>query len=560
MSEPTPASRPAASTRTDLVEPTSVAVGISLRYLLLATLWILVSDLMVRILWGEALFFSLLQSIKGLLFVAVTFALLLVLLRQRLFQVRRAQDECNSAQESLRATRDLLQGLIDALPANLCVVDVRGVLRSVNARWEQFAKDNGGDPMRCGVGRNYLEVCDWASARGLESARAVRERLGAVLSGTSDGFTIEYPCPGPDHPRWFSVMVKPLPGESQPGAVVMHIDITDRKQAELRAEHLALFPKMNPHPVLELTPEAVLVFANDSARTAADALGVDVMALLPKNVVEVVRRCATTQLPTFGCENDLRDRTLNWTFAWATNSGTVLCYATDITEQKRAVDALRSSESRLVASLAEKDAMLKEIHHRVKNNLQIITSLLHLQESRIQDPKLVEILRESQNRVRSMAFLHESLYRSGNLARIDFRQHVETLCEYLFRAYVIDHSRVRLTMNVQPFRLDLDRANPLGLIVNELVSNALKYAFPEGRSGCIRVGLSCGHNGSCKLTVSDDGVGLPSGLEVGRPGSLGLQLVHTLARQLRGCVEVERGDGTTFHITFPRDTFHGGSS
>ncbi len=214
----------------------------------------------------------------------------------------------------------------------------------------------------------------------------------------------------------------------------------------------------------------------------------------------------------------------------------------DITERKLA-------EERTLASLREKEVLLKEVHHRVKNNLQVVSSLLSLQSGQVADPAAGRALAESQRRVRSMALIHESLYRSADLARIDFGAYVRALCRQLFAAFGVDGGRVSLRLRLDAVPLDLERAVPCGMLVNELVSNALEHAFPGGRSGTVSVELRAAESGGYALTVADDGVGLPPGLDYRRTRSLGLQLVCTLARQLSASVVVEQAGGTAFRIT-----------
>jgi two-component sensor histidine kinase len=208
----------------------------------------------------------------------------------------------------------------------------------------------------------------------------------------------------------------------------------------------------------------------------------------------------------------------------------------------------RRAEERMAASLLEKEVLLKEIHHRVKNNLQIISSLLNLQSDNIDLADPARTFRESQDRIRSMALVHEKLYRSGDVARIDFREYVESLTAGLYRSY-FPGPGVRIFADVENVSLDIDLAVSCGLIINELVSNALKYAFPEGRAGEIHVSLA-GDGDSYTLTVSDDGVGLPPGLDFRDTPSLGLQLVNTLVGQLEGTIELDSAEGTRFKITF----------
>ncbi|MDM9627569.1 AAA family ATPase [Rhizobium sp. S152] len=201
------------------------------------------------------------------------------------------------------------------------------------------------------------------------------------------------------------------------------------------------------------------------------------------------------------------------------------------------------------ASLDEKESLLREVHHRVKNNLQLISSLLSLQASHIEDPKTAELFQESRNRVRSMALVHENLYRAGNFARISMGGHLKTLCSFLSRAYGMQARSVSLSVEVdEDVELDLDRAISCGLIVNELVSNALKHAFPDGEPGSVLISMSRNSSSEFTLIVRDDGVGLGPG-PVSRE-TLGLQLVHDLVDQLRGKLSFRCNGGTTAEITF----------
>ncbi|SEE89121.1 Predicted ATPase [Burkholderia sp. WP9] len=202
------------------------------------------------------------------------------------------------------------------------------------------------------------------------------------------------------------------------------------------------------------------------------------------------------------------------------------------------------------ALLEEKEALLHEVHHRVKNNLQLISSLLNLQAARVTDKAVAELFADSRNRVRSMALVHENLYRAGNFARIEMATHVKNLCGHLARAYDMRQMEVELSVEVDDVQLDMNRAVSCGLIINELVSNALKHAFPHGRGGCVRVELGALDNERCRLTVADDGVGIAPEFSLEEADSLGLQLVHDLTHQLHGTVELSRGGGTTCSILF----------
>ena len=219
---------------------------------------------------------------------------------------------------------------------------------------------------------------------------------------------------------------------------------------------------------------------------------------------------------------------------------------TDITERRHAEEALR-------ASLQEKDLLLKEVHHRVKNNLQIISSLLSLQAARVRDQAVLEVFEHSQARVRAMALIHERLYQSGGFSRIDFAEYVSALTGAMFASAAVTPDLVRLKADVTSAPLSIEKAIPCGLILNELVSNCLKHAFPGGRRGLIHVRLTEDAPGQMLMVVADDGTGLPEGLDFRNTESLGLQLVNTLVRQIHGAIRVETGPGTRFEIRFPGD-------
>lgn len=234
-------------------------------------------------------------------------------------------------------------------------------------------------------------------------------------------------------------------------------------------------------------------------------------------------------------------------------NGDLVCVGRDITERKQAEDQIR-------ASLKEKEVLIKEIHHRVKNNLQVISSLLRLQAGYIQNAQALEIFQESQNRVKAMALLHEKLYQSKDLANINFTEYVEGLINNLFRSYGARSRGITVNLQIEAIAVNLDAVIPCGLIINELVSNSLKYAFPENRSGIITVEVCSCPNGIYELTVSDDGIGIVPGIDIQNTQSLGLQLVHLLTEQLEGSIRLERSCGTSFKITLDTLNFIGKES
>ena len=213
------------------------------------------------------------------------------------------------------------------------------------------------------------------------------------------------------------------------------------------------------------------------------------------------------------------------------------------------ISELKSAEAKIKTSLKEKEILLKEIHHRVKNNMQVVSSLLSLQARYIKDEEAQQLFKESQGRVRSMALIHEKLYQSQDLSSIDFAEYVRNLADYLSSSYGANSAKIALKTDVDGMSLGINTAIPCGLIINELVSNSLKHAFPHERKGEIRIDLHR-KDGEFELVVSDDGIGFPKGLDFQKTESLGLQLVNTLTQQLEGTIELKNGHGTEFRITF----------
>jgi two-component sensor histidine kinase len=210
----------------------------------------------------------------------------------------------------------------------------------------------------------------------------------------------------------------------------------------------------------------------------------------------------------------------------------------------------RRAETRIKASLEEKEVLLKEIHHRVKNNLQVISSLLHLQSLNIEDDTTLGVLQESRNRVGSMALVHETLYQATDLARVDFADYARSLSGYLFQSYGVDADLIRQEIKVEDVALSIDAAIPCGLILNELISNVLKHAFPSRQTGRVCVEFRSDLDGWYTLSVGDDGIGLPEDLDFRDTDSLGFQLVNTLVDQLGGTIELDNSRGTVFTIRF----------
>lgn len=256
-------------------------------------------------------------------------------------------------------------------------------------------------------------------------------------------------------------------------------------------------------------------------------------------------------IPKYEIEHRMlcRDGNYLWFLARGTalkDENNHLCFIagsnTDITARKQAEDKLK-------ASLREKDVLIKEIHHRVKNNLQVISSLLRLQAAYIKDEQALDVFQDSQNRVRAMAMIHENLYHSHDLAKINFSEYLQNLTNNLIRSYRLNQN-IKIKLNLEKVFLRIDTAIPCGLIINELVSNSMKHAFVEQNIGEIYIEFSTLEPGKYSLNVSDNGKGFAKDIESCKNHSLGLQLVWNLVEQLEGTIAFKNKLGTIFNITF----------
>ncbi|MEH2193478.1 MAG: PAS domain-containing protein [Nostoc sp.] len=344
---------------------------------------------------------------------------------------------------------------------------------------------------------------------------------------------------------------------------IVVVEISDRKRAEQMLELQAVITRNMAEGIcLVRTTDGVFVYANPKFE---QMFGYEPGELIGRHVSvvnsedehtthEAVNQaiCATVIQhgeANYEVENVKKDGTPLWCRATTSifehpEYGSVLvAVQQDITEHKQA-------EEKIKASLKEKEVLLQEIHHRVKNNLGIVSSLLQMQCRRTQDPLVTAILRDSQNRIASIALVHEKLYRSEDLSDIDFAQYIPDLITHLFDSYNVSSSQIQLKIQVDDASLDIKTAIPCGLIINELVSNALKYAFVGNIKGEIEVKFYQELESTLTLIIRDNGIGLPANFDSKKAKTLGITLVQGLVKQLRGKLEIASHQGTQFKITF----------
>jgi PAS domain S-box-containing protein len=338
-------------------------------------------------------------------------------------------------------------------------------------------------------------------------------------------------------------------------------DITERKQAEealKKSEEKYRHLVENTNEVLYATDEnGLITYISPVAKTLSgynpsEVIGRNFAEFIYKEDVDFIVQEFKKHLTGIREPSECRIVTKSGDLKWIRSSGRAIFLndrflgvqgvMSDITEQKRV-------EEEIKASLKEKEAMMREIHHRVKNNLQIVSSLLRLQARSIKSKALKDTFDIAQNRIKSMALIHEVLYLSENLDKINFSDYIKRITNHLFSMFSRKAKKIQLELDVGEFYLDIDKAIPCGLIINELVSNAFKHAFPDGKSGKIQVDLA--HKlDRYTIMVKDTGVGFPSDFDMERTQTLGLQLVGDLVKQIEGSYEMQNDGGAAFKIVF----------
>lgn len=357
-----------------------------------------------------------------------------------------------------------------------------------------------------------------------------------------------------------AIKVKEKTADLTSSNILLKKEIDERRQAEARLqeneERLSRFMDAAADGFILFDRELNYIEINRAALAItglnrSDVIGGNILDVVPNAVEsgrydkykEVIERGRPFHIsdfvphPKFGNKNiELK--------AFKVGDGLGIIFS-DITERCRA-------EKMIKASLEEKEVLLQEIHHRVKNNLAVISSLLKLQSDKVRDKRYREMFHESMNRIKSMALIHEKLYRTEDLARINFSDYLNDMVDSMYTSYGLNPARVSLKKDINKVTLGVDASIPCGLIVNELLSNSLKYAFPDDRKGEIRIALHANNKSEVELIIGDNGVGIPEGLDFRTADSLGMNLVTSLVRQLHGEIELHGAEGAEFGITFRR--------
>ena len=388
-----------------------------------------------------------------------------------------------------------------------------------------------------------------------ENAETIRQYYDKTFAGENQEFEL---FANEQHQLYRTVA---LPSNGHKRMVSVVENITKRKKAEEALkeskENFQAIVENTENAVTVLDTKGIFLYAN---KNSAIILGLKPNELIDKSVydffpkefadgrVETLRKVVESQkadshlieTPIAGDYISFSSDMIPLRYG---GKDAVLTVSTDITD-------IIETQNALKASLKEKETLLHEVHHRVKNNMQVIISLLKLQSNTIKDPKIKDILKESQNRVYTMSAVHETLHRSENLSEIDLKVYLSKVTNTVFQSYSTDNKNVKLNNNIEESIISLNQAYPLGLVINELISNSLKYAFPEDKTGEITVSMKKLSN-QLELTVKDDGIGISEDFDWKNSGSLGLKLVRTLVEnQFDGSIDMESKNGTKFTIKF----------
>ncbi|QLE58332.1 PAS domain S-box protein [Nostoc sp. TCL26-01] len=462
-------------------------------------------------------------------------------------------------ERELAQKQQLLDAFISSAPVGITVLDQELRFSLIN---EAFADING-VPADEHIGKTIREIVPDLASQQEQVLHHVLTTGEAILDFEITGETLKLP----GVMRTWLASYFPICSETtQPSGVgIVIVEITERQRAEQMLELQAVITRNMAEGVcLVRAADSIIVYTNPKFD---QMFGYDTGELIGQNVsiVNYVDETTKTEAVaqaiisvvlendavTYEVHNIKKDGTAFWCRANTSvflhpEYGTVLvAVQQDITEQKQA-------QEKIAASLKEKEVLLQEIHHRVKNNLGIVSSLLQMQCRRTQDPQSTAILQDSQNRIASIALVHEKLYRSQDLAKINFAQYIPDLTTHLFDSYNVSSQQIKLHLQVENVNLDIETAIPLGLIINELVSNALKYAFPEKQQGEIMVKLYQKNEQNLTLIVKDNGVGLPPDFEMKKTKTLGISLVQGLVKQLRGSLKINSHKGTEFEMNLTK--------
>jgi PAS domain S-box-containing protein len=476
--------------------------------------------------------------------------------------VSRDISELKRNEEKLRQSEERYRAIYNQAFTGIALVSFEGVFLQVNQKLCEMMGYSENELL----GRNFLEI-----THPEDKKAGIKEREKLML-GKKENYQVEKRYLHKSGKIIYTNLLVSLvrDTENKPQyTVAVYEDITQRKEAEAKiikqAAQLQSIIESSSHQILTIDTEFRLTsFNRRQAEWIKAHYGIDPFVGLPMTSEIMLLDESHNNIWIERLNEALKGKSQHFEIPFRMNDGMdfwrevymnpifdinknvveISVISHDITEKKAA-------EENLKQSLKEKEILLKEVHHRVKNNLQVISSILNLQSTYVKDKNNLNMLRESQDRIKSMAFIHESLYQTKDFSNVNFSEYVLNLSNNLMHSYDLSGRSVKIDRQVDPIQLNLDQSIPCGLIINELVSNALKYAFPVKKNGIITLKVK-EKGGKITIIVADNGVGMPPDMDFRNTESLGLQLVVTLVEQLGGEITLEKKRGTNFKFSFLR--------
>jgi PAS domain S-box-containing protein len=477
--------------------------------------------------------------------------------------LRQEINERKQMAAALKESELKFRGIFDQMYQFIGLLTPEGILLEVNHTALEF----GGIELDDAQGQPFWEIVWW------QISLATQEKLREAIARAAQGEFVRYEVEvqgAQGQVVTLDFSLRPVLDDA--GNVVLLIpegrDISDRIQAEKALQLQAVITRNMAEGVcLVRADNGVIVYANpkfermfgyDSGELNGQSAAIinhPNADMTPEAIVIAIREAVLAKKEaTYEIYNVKKDGTPFWCEATTSvfdhpDYGPVfVAVQQDISDRKAA-----EAQAQIKASLEEKELLLKEIYHRVKNNLQVIFSLLNLQANNLSDAHAKAAIRESQNRIIAMSLVHEKLYQSHDLAHIELSEYVTSLAKSLLETYRSEVGQISLDVKIAACHLDIETAIPCGLILNELIANSLKYAYPQGQPGRLSIASNDSDSQQIILTIKDDGIGLPQDFDLQRVTSLGLKLVSNLAKQLRGEIKIiPSWPGTEFKLCFPQ--------
>jgi len=462
------------------------------------------------------------------------------------------------AEEALWDSEERFRAIFEQAAVGMSICNLNGCFFRVNQKFCEI------------VGYSHFELLQrtFYDITAVKYREKNQEYIAQLLAGERENFSMEkcYVCKD-GTVRWVNVLVSLMRDHTRQPKYFIYVveNISDRKEAERLQGELMRRNKSIVEALGEIVydrfiPQKKIHWEGHYEKVLGynkNEIGTDENSWLeriypddlPLVMSEIKRAFSEDKL--YDLEYRLRHQ--NGSYRWVYDRGVmhgqyqgqprqVIGVMRDITQRKQAEEKLR-------ASLSEKEVLLKEIHHRVKNNLYVISSLLNIQSTYVEDPEVIEFFQDSKNRIQTMAMIHEQLYQSDDLAQIDFKEYLHRLVNNLLSSYNPDPDRIKAIIDVESLHLDLEIAIPCGLLINELVTNAFKHAFAQKKSGQLTISLHQDNHQKIHLMVEDNGQGMPQNLNIEQADSLGLRLVRILTEQLDGELTFQTSNqGTSFHL------------